>query len=65
MKKKCHRSITRIKNLEPKIEDPDWVIQAAWADRITFKEIEEKTGYKESNVIKIIRRSLKPFLFRL
>ena len=65
MKKKGHRPITRVKNPEPNIEDPDWVIWAAWADRITFEEIEKKTGYKESDVIKIMRRSIKPSSFRL
>ena len=65
MKKKGHRPITRVKNPEPNLEDPDWVIWAAWADRITFEEIEKKTGYRESDVIKIMRRSLKPSLFRL
>ena len=65
MKKKGHTPITRVKNPEPNVESPDWVIWAAWADRITFEEIEKKTGYKESDVIKIMRRSLKPSSFRL
>ena len=65
MKKKGHRPLTRVKNPEPDIESPDWVIWAAWADRITFEEIEKKTGYRESDVIKIMRRSLKPSSFRL
>ncbi len=65
MKKKGHRPLTRVKNPEPDIESPDWVIWAAWADRITFEEIENKTGYKESDIIKIMRRSLKPSSFRL
>ena len=65
MKKKGHRPVTRVKNQEPHVESPDWVIWAAWADRITFEEIEKKTGYKESDVIKIMRRSLKPSSFRL
>ena len=65
MKKKGHRPLTRVKNPEPDIESPDWVIWAAWADRVTFEEIENKTGYKESDVIKIMRRSLKPLSFRL
>ena len=65
MKKKSHRPVTRVKNSEPNIESPDWVIWAAWADRITFEEIEKKTGYKESDVIRIMRRSLKPSSFRL
>ena len=65
MKKKGLRPITKVKNPEPNKEDPDWVIWAAWADRITFEEIEKKTGYRESDVIKIMRRSLKPTSFRL
>ena len=65
MKKKGQRPITRVKNPEPKMDDPDWIIWAAWADRITFEEIEKKTGKKESYVIKIMRRSLKPSSFRL
>ena len=65
MKKKGHRPITKVKNPEPKMDDPDWIIWAAWADRITFEEIEKKTGKQESDVIKIMRRSLKPSSYRL
>ena len=65
MKKKGRIPITRVKNPEPNIESPDWVIWAAWADRITFEEIEKKTGKTESEVIKIMRRSIKPASFRL
>ena len=65
MKKKGHIPITRVKNPEPSINDSDWVIWAAWADRITFEEIEQKTGKTESEVIKIMRRSIKPSSFRL
>ena len=56
---------TRVKNPEPKLESPDWVIWAAWADRVTFEEIKKKTGKSESDVIKMMRRSLKPSSFRL
>ena len=65
MKKKGYTPVTKVKNPEPSINDPDWVIWAAWADRITFEEIEKKTGKRESDVIKIMRRSLKPSSFRL
>ena len=65
MKKKGNRPVTKVKNPEPPIDDPDWIIWSAWADRITFEEIEKKTGKKESEVIKIMRRSLKPSSFRL
>tara|TARA_B100001778_G_C18072219_1_gene399075 strand:+ start:249 stop:542 length:294 start_codon:yes stop_codon:yes gene_type:complete len=56
---------TRVKNPEPKAESPNWVIWAAWADRITFEEIKKKTGKTESDVIKIMRRHLKPSSFKL
>ena len=65
MKKKGNQPVTRVKNPEPPIDDPDWIIWAAWADRITFEEIEKKTGKSESDVIKIMRRTLKPSSFRL
>jgi len=63
--KKSHRPITRVKNHEPKTDSPDWVIWAAWADRITFEDIKKKTGKSESDVIKIMRKSLKPSSFKL
>ena len=65
MKKKGRIPVTRVKNPEPDVTDPDWVIWAAWADRITFEEIEKKTGKNESQVIKIMRKNLKPSSFRL
>ena len=63
--KKSKAPETRVKNPEPNHESPDWVIWAAWADRITFEEIKKKTGKSESDVIKIMRRTLKPSSFRL
>ena len=65
MKKKSTIPVTRVKNPEPNIKDDNWIIWAAWADRITFEEIKEKTGKTESEVIKIMRRNLKPSSFRL
>ena len=65
MKKKITIPITKDKNPEPNIKDDNWIIWAAWADRITFEEIKEKTGKTESEVIKIMRRNLKPSSFRL
>ena len=64
MKKKGHTPVTKVKNPEPDINGPDWVIWAAWADRITFEEIKKKTGLEEFEVIKIMRRSLKPSSFK-
>ena len=63
--KKSKLPETRVKNPEPNLNSPDWVIWAAWADRVTFEEIKKKTGKSESDVIKIMRRSLKPSSFRL
>ena len=65
MKKKSTIPITKVKNPEPNIKDDNWIIWAAWADRITFEEIQTKTGKTEAEVIKIMRRSLKPVSFRL
>ena len=63
--KKSKAPETRVKNPEPNNKSSDWVIWAAWADRITFEEIKKKTGKSESDVIKIMRRTLKPSSFRL
>ena len=65
MKKKSLFPLTKVKNPEPKKKDENWIIWAAWADRITFEEIKEKTGKIESEVIKIMRKNLKPASFRL
>ena len=51
--KKSHRPETKVKNPEPKFDSPDWVIWAAWADRITFEDIKKRTGKSESDVIKL------------
>ena len=63
--KKRHRLVTKVKNPEPNVNSPDWIIWAAWADRVTFEDIKEKTGKSESEVIKIMRKSLKPSSFKL
>ena len=57
---------TKVKKPEPKDKNSnDWIIWAGWADRITFEEIYEKTKKTESDVIKIMRKNLKPSSFRL
>ena len=65
MKKKSLFPQTKVKNPEPNIKDDNWVVWAAWADRITFEEIKEKTGKTESEVIKLMRKSLKSSSFKL
>ena len=56
--------VTRVKKPEPSKDNSDWVIWAAWADRITFEEIYKVTGLSESQVIDRMRKSLKPGSFR-
>ena len=45
-------------------EQKNLVIKLAWADRISFETIKERTGLCESEVIKVMRRELKPNSFR-
>ena len=57
---------TKVKKPEPKnMNSDDWIVWAGWADRITFEEIFEKTKKTESDVIKIMRKNLKPSSFKL
>ena len=65
MKKKGHRPVTRVKNPEPKIEIQIGSSGQPGLTGSLLKKSEKKTGYKESDVIKIMRRSLKPSSFRL
>ena len=65
MSKKSKFPETKVKNTEPSPKNSDWIIWAAWADRITFEEIFEKTGKTEADVIKFMRKSLKPSSFKL
>jgi len=65
-KTKNNRPLTKSSNPQPKdTTSVDWVIWAAWADRITFEEIKEKSQRTESEVIKIMRFNLKPSSFKL
>ena len=41
------------------------VVRMAWEDRTTFDQIKERTGLSEAEVIKLMRRELKPGRFRL
>lgn len=43
----------------------DRIIRMAWEDRTTFDEIREKTGFAEADVIKLMRKELKPSSFRM
>lgn len=43
----------------------DEVIELAWADEVSFDAIKRQTGLMETDVISLMRRSLKPSSFRL
>jgi uncharacterized protein (TIGR03643 family) len=43
----------------------DTVITLAWADDVPFDAIEAQTGLSEDEVIRLMRRELKPSSFRL
>jgi len=58
--------VNKTKNPEPKDKNSiNWVIWAAWSDRISFEEIKKITGKSESEVIKIMRNNLKKSSFLL
>ena len=46
-------------------EQENAIIRMAWEDRTTFEDIEKRTGLREADVIKVMRRALKPGSFRL
>ena len=57
---------TKKKNAEPEnTQSIDWILWAAWADRITFEEIYRKTGKTEKDVISIMRSNLRPNSYKL
>ncbi|EAQ97484.1 TIGR03643 family protein [Congregibacter litoralis] len=64
MSRSGDRPYTRTRKPEPPADSSDWVIWAAWADRVSFDEIRERTGLDEQAVIRIMRRELKPSSFR-
>lgn len=45
--------------------DVDRIIEMAWEDRTPFEAIEFQFGVSESEVIKLMRRELKPSSFKL
>ncbi|MFN0129682.1 MAG: TIGR03643 family protein [Verrucomicrobiales bacterium] len=49
----------------PSPEQLSHIIRLAWEDRTSFEGIAERTGFKERDVIEVMRRELKPSSFRL
>lgn len=45
--------------------ETDRIIQMAWEDRTTFDAIGEQFGIRPGQVIKLMRKNLKPASFRL
>jgi len=46
-------------------EDIDRIIEMAWEDRTPFDAIEAQFGVSEKDVIKIMRKEMKPSSFRM
>jgi len=46
------------------IKDIDRIIEMAWEDRTTFEAIELQFGLKQQDVIKLMRKELKPSSFK-
>lgn len=44
--------------------DLDELIELAWRDEVSFEDIAAQTGYREREVIAIMRRVLRPKSFR-
>ena len=45
--------------------DIDRIIEMAWEDRTTFEAIEIQFGFKQQDVIKLMRKEMKPGSFKL
>ena len=43
----------------------DRIIEMAWEDRTTFEAIEVQFGLKQQDVIKLMRKEMKPSSFKL
>ena len=65
LKKKTKAPVTRVmRSIENDDEFIELVVRFAWADRITFEEIEERLGLSESDVIALMKRHQSPQTFR-
>ena len=63
-KKTGSSPVTRVAKEQPTIGTDEWIIWAAWADRITFEEIEKQTGLGENEVIRFMRSNQTASSFR-
>ena len=47
------------------VADIDRIIEMAWEDRTSFEAIEIQFGFKQQDVIKLMRTEMKPGSFKL
>ena len=47
------------------VTDIDRIIEMAWEDRTTFEAIEIQFGLKQKDVIKLMRKEMKPSSFKM
>lgn len=47
------------------VDESSEIIQMAWCDKTSFSDIRELTGFSESDVIKLMKKHLKPSSYRL
>ncbi|MEM6765906.1 MAG: TIGR03643 family protein [Bacteroidota bacterium] len=57
--------MSKRKNISLSPEEVDRVIEMAWEDRTPFDAIQDQFGIAEKEVIKIMRREMKPSSFRM
>lgn len=41
------------------------IVQMAWEDRTAFETIQERTGWSENDVVRLMRHALQPNSFRM
>ena len=64
LKKMTKVPVTRSRLPMPEKGTDEWIIWAAWADRVTFEEIKQTTGLSEKEVIRFMRQHQAPKTFR-
>ena len=63
MSKVMKEKLTKGRSLSEK--DVDRIIQMAWEDRTTFEAIELQFGLKQPDVIRLMRKEMKPTSFKM
>jgi len=63
-KRQSKAPVTRVMRSIEDDNDIERLIRLAWADRVTFEEIEAKTGLSEPEVIRFMRRHQSSATFK-